>query len=524
MDRDEPRFAQATKQMLETGDYIAIRFQDEARNKKPVGIYWMQAAIVGTAEALGFPQARTTIWVYRLVSLMGAISAVLLTYWTALAFVTRRNAFLAALLLASTILLGVEARLAKTDAVVLATVMAAMGALARFYLAPKDQRGWRLPLIFWTAIGIGLLVKGPITPMVPVFAALVLAVKDRGAGWLAATRPLPGCLWALLMVVPWFILIMIATKGAFLTESLGNDMLGKVSTGQEAHGAPPLTYVAAFFATAWPMAPLAVLAAPFAWRARREPGVAFLLAWIVPFWLLFEAVPTKLPHYVLPVYPALAILVAIAIERGELALSRGWGRTILRILPGFALVLFAVGMGLSFYAGRAPGMAAFVVAPFLLWLAFHLLRDMGREPIDQSVLTGVALAFCTYVFVFSGTMTGGAFEPWRLSPRLSEASQRVAKRLPECARLEPATAGGYNEPSLVFLAGTSLLMIEGASAARFIEAQPCRIAFVEARDEGAFRAALAPTSPIALYERVQGINLNGGRRLDIAVYARKPTP
>jgi hypothetical protein len=126
--------------------------------------------------------------------------------------------------------------------------------------------------------------------------------------------------------------------------------------------------------------------------------------------------------------------------------------------------------------------------------------------------------------VFSGTMTGGAFEPWRLSPRLSEASQRVAKRLPECARLEPATAGGYNEPSLVFLAGTSLLMIDGASAARFIEAQPCRIAFVEARDEGAFRAALAPTSPIALYERVQGINLNGGRRLDIAVYARKPTP
>ena len=524
MDRDEPRFAQATKQMLETGDYIAIRFQDEARNKKPVGIYWMQAAIVGTAEALGFPQARTTIWVYRLVSLMGAISAVLLTYWTALAFVTRRNAFLAAVLLASTILLGVEARLAKTDAVVLATVMAAMGALARFYLAPKDQRGWRLPLIFWTAIGIGLLVKGPITPMVPVFAALVLAVKDRGARWLAATRPLPGFIWALLMVVPWFILIMIATKGAFLTESIGNDMLGKVSTGQEAHGAPPLTYVAAFFATAWPMAPLAVLAAPFAWRARREPGVAFLLAWIVPFWLLFEAVPTKLPHYVLPVYPALAILVAVAIERGELALSRGWGRAILRILPGFALVLFAVGMGLSFYAGRAPGMAAFAVAPFLLWLAFHLLRDMGREPIDQSVLTGVALAFCTYVFVFSGTMTGGAFEPWRLSPRLSEASQRVAKRLPECARLEPATAGGYNEPSLVFLAGTSLLMIDGASAATFIEAHPCRIAFVEARDEGAFRAALAPTSQIALYERVQGINLNGGRRLDIAVYARKPAP
>jgi len=524
MDRDEPRFAQATKQMLETGDYVAIRFQDEARNKKPVGIYWMQAAVVGAAEALGLPQARTTIWTYRLVSLMGAISAVLLTYWTALAFVTRRNAFLAATLLASTILLGVEARLAKTDAVVLATVMAAMGALARFYLSPKDQRGWRLPLIFWTAIGLGLLVKGPITPMVPVFAVMVLAVKDRGARWLAATRPLCGFLWALLIVAPWFILIMAATNGAFLTESIGNDMLGKVSTGQEAHGAPPLTYVAAFFATAWPMAPLAALAAPFAWRARREPGVSFLLAWIVPFWLLFEAVPTKLPHYVLPVYPAIAILVAVAIERGELVLSRVWGPAVLRVLPGFALVVFAVGMGLSFYAGRPPGMAAFAVAPFLLWLAFHLLRDIGREPVEQSVLAGVVLAFCTYVFVFSGVMTGAAFEPWRLSPRLSEASQRVGRQMPDCRSLEAATAGGFNEPSLVFLVGTGLRMIEGARAATFIEEQPCRLAFVEERDEAAFRAALAPTSQITLYERVQGVNLNGGRTLDIAIYARKPAP
>ncbi|MDB5641318.1 MAG: putative glycosyl transferase, family 39 [Hyphomicrobiales bacterium] len=524
MDRDEPRFAQATKQMLETGDYVSIRFQDEARNKKPVGIYWMQAAVVSAADALGLPQARTTIWVYRLVSLLGAVSAVLLTYWTALAFLQRRNAFLAALLLASTILLGVEARLAKTDAVVLATVMAAMGALARFYLAPKAQRGWGLPFIFWTAIGLGLLVKGPITPMVPLFAGVVLAVKDRGARWLPAMRPLPGLVWALLLVVPWFVLIMVATKGAFLTDSVGNDMLGKVSSGQEAHGAPPLTYFVAFWVTAWPMAPLAALAAPFAWRARREPAVAFLLAWIVPFWLLFEAIPTKLPHYVLPVYPAIAILIAIAIERGELALSRTWGRVMLRLLPGLALLLFAVGMGLSFYTGRAPGTAAFAVTPFLLWLAFHLLRDIGREPIDQSVLGGVALAFCAYVFVFSGVMTSGPFEPWRMSPRLSEASQRVAKLLPECRRLDPATSGGFNEPSLVFLTGTSLRMIDGAQTARFIEEQPCRVAFVDVREEAAFRSALAPTSQVALYERVQGVNLNGGRKLDIAIYARKPAP
>ena len=50
IDRDEARFAQATKQMLETGEYVDIRFQDEVRYKKPVGIYWLQAAVVKTAE------------------------------------------------------------------------------------------------------------------------------------------------------------------------------------------------------------------------------------------------------------------------------------------------------------------------------------------------------------------------------------------------------------------------------------------------------------------------------------------
>src|SRR5918995_1126344 len=90
MDRDEPRYAQASKQMLETGDFVDIRFQDEARHKKPVGIHWLQSAAVASAEALGLPEARTAIAAYRLPSLIGAVAMVLLTYWAALAFTGRR--------------------------------------------------------------------------------------------------------------------------------------------------------------------------------------------------------------------------------------------------------------------------------------------------------------------------------------------------------------------------------------------------------------------------------------------------
>src|SRR6266567_3965138 len=127
VDRDEARFAQATKQMIESGDYIDIRFQDEVRYKKPVGIYWLQAAAVKTGAAIGIPEAHTTIWLYRLPSLFGAIGTVLLTYWAALVFVSRRIAYLAGLMMATSVLLGIEARLAKTDAMLLLCCVAAMG-------------------------------------------------------------------------------------------------------------------------------------------------------------------------------------------------------------------------------------------------------------------------------------------------------------------------------------------------------------------------------------------------------------
>src|SRR5437867_5346313 len=69
LDRDEARFAQATRQMLESGDFLRIRFQDEARNKKPAGIYWLQAASVA---AFSTPESNA-IWPYRLPSVAGGL-------------------------------------------------------------------------------------------------------------------------------------------------------------------------------------------------------------------------------------------------------------------------------------------------------------------------------------------------------------------------------------------------------------------------------------------------------------------
>ena len=206
------------------------------------------------------------------------------------------------------------------------TVVLAMSVLARVYLAPRRRDplpGLGLLAVFWTALAVSILVKGPLILMVVGLAAVTLCVLDRSARWLLALRPLPGIAWLLLLVLPWFIAIYMRVGSQFLVGSVGGDMLAKVANSQETHGAPPGLYLVLFFATFFPASMLAGLAAPAVWAVRREPAARFLLAWLVPSWIVFELVVTKLPHYVMPLYPAIAILIAGAVETKVLS-RRPW--------------------------------------------------------------------------------------------------------------------------------------------------------------------------------------------------------
>ena len=526
MDRDEPRFAQASKQMLETSDFVAIRFGDEARNKKPVGIHWLQAGAVRVAGALGVPEAARRIWVYRLPSLLGAVMTVLLTAWAALPLVARPYAVLAGALVAATPLLGVEARLATTDAVLAATVTAAMGALLRLYLADAATRARSLApaAIFWVSVGVGILIKGPITPLIPALAVLVLAVKDRSAAWLRALHPLPGLVLCLAIVLPWFVLILLKTQGAFFADAVGHDLLGKVGGAQESHGAPPGFYVAGFWLTAWPLAPFAALGAPFAWRNRRDAPVAFLLAWALPFWLVLETVPTKLVHYALPLYPALAILTVLALARTA-AVARtyrpaaAWAAfALLILLPVAVTGLVVAGQG-RFWSLSAPQGAAAVLALLLAlgfaWRARGALLE--RRAISAGFLA-VAAGVPVYLFVYGVLLTPGTAESLAVSPRL--AAQAGAALGDACPAPLYATIGD-REPSLMFATNARLLMTDPAGAAQFMQDGPCRAAFVGAGEEGSFKAALRSAADVRLASRVQGVAINGGRNLDIGIYIRQ---
>ena len=518
IDRDEARFAQATKQMVESGDFVDIRFQDDVRYKKPVGIYWMQAAAVGTATALGLPGAQRRIWLYRIPSLIGAIGAVLLTYWTALAFVTRRGAALAALMICSCVVLGAEARLAKTDAMLLLTVTAAMGAMARVYLS--WQRGeddprppWSWPAIFWTALAAGILIKGPLILMFVALTIAVLAFFDRSLAWLWRLRPVWGLMWLLVLVLPWFIAIFWRAGETFFTDSIGGDMLSKLSA-QESHGAPPGVYLLLFWLTFWPGAPLAAMAAPAVWRARREPGAQFLLAWLVPSWIVFEAVLTKLPHYTMPLYPAIAILTVGALERR--VLSRSWlrsGTAWWFIIPALASLAAVVG---AVSVTRQPVFLAwpFVAAALIFGLFAWWLYDDNRA--ERSLLNGVIAALFLACAIYGVVLPA-------LTPLFPSAE--VARALRNVVCVGPkAVAAGFHEPSLVFMTGTSTLLTDGSGAADFLAQGSCRFALIEQRAERSFaQRAEAIGLRYDAASRVEGYNISQGRAISIAIFRSEGT-
>ena len=131
LDRDESRFAQSSRQMVETGNLVDIRFGHVPRYKKPIGIYWLQSA---STAVLGMG-SDSRIWTYRVPSLLGGIAAAWLTAWCALAFIGAEVALIAGLLMLGSVLLTTEATIATTDAVLLACVLGVQGVLLRVYRA-----------------------------------------------------------------------------------------------------------------------------------------------------------------------------------------------------------------------------------------------------------------------------------------------------------------------------------------------------------------------------------------------------
>ncbi|MFD2234711.1 ArnT family glycosyltransferase [Phaeospirillum tilakii] len=517
LDRDESRFMQATRQMLETGDYIRIQFQSEMRAKKPAGAYWAQAA---SALAFADPATRET-WPYRLPSALAAWAAALLTFGLGRWLFGRPVALLGAAMLASCLMLVSEAHQAKTDALLLATLMAAQLVLGRAYLAARrDERppGFAAVLMFWLAIGAAILIKGPVVPLILIATVLTLQIADNralGAGWLWTLRPIEGLAIATAVAAPWFFAISQATDGAFVGEAVKGDLLPKLLGAQESHGAPPGTYLLLAPVTLWPASLLLGPALIWAWRQRERPEIRFCLAWIIPTWVIFELIPTKLPHYVLPTYPALALLIAAAAFSGGLREGRGtqiWAAawSLIALALAVAVLLAPVGFGDRFDLTSLPAFVAIAATGMLsAWLAVR-----GR-PLGAAF--AVLVTACTaFPVVFEGVL-----------PQLNQlwVSRSIAELVASRPHQGPVTLVGFSEPSAVFLLGTDTRFASAGEAAATLATRRGALVLVADRDEPGFRQACAGQAVTPqVVGKVKGFNYSRGRPVLLTAYAGEDKP
>jgi 4-amino-4-deoxy-L-arabinose transferase-like glycosyltransferase len=497
-DREEARFAVATLRLIEAGEV-------PQGTRSPLAAHAPQAAVVLAAEAVGLP-GRAMIGAYRLPSLLAAWVAVLLLFALGRSVVGRRAAFLAAALLASALVIGVEARLAKADALLLAAAVATMGLLGRAYLAPAGFGRWQAAAL-WCAVGLGMLAMGALLPLLLALTFVSLAAMDRGAPWLPALRPVPGVVLALLVASP---VLLAGPPGGWLAGGALGDILGAAGSAAERHPGPPGFHAALFGIVAFPAAVFVLRALPQAWAARTQPATRLLLAWAVPAWLLAEASATKLPHHILPALPALCLLAA-AWARDPLRREPG---RLIRALSLAALWGPAIGLGLAAavlprLADRALDPVSLLALPAGLLLAWSVQRAIAAGRPARAALLAVLLAAPLQATVLATLARMEA--PW-IAPRLAAAAAPGA-----------LGSSGFREPSLVIATGGGARLLDGwRDALAFLAEAPTRRVAIEARDEDAFRAAAAEAG-LALRPlgQVEGFNPARGRFVVVLLFARE---
>jgi len=519
LDRDESRFAQASKQMLETGDFININLGDGPRYEKPAGIYWLQSA----STAVFGHGTRNQIWTYRLPSLMGALAAVAATFFLVRLFAGVEAAFAAGLLLGMSVLLMSEAKIAKTDAVLLACIVVAQAVIMRVYLSVRTPESITPPtlglvMLGWAAFGFGILIKGPVIALVCGASVIAVSLFDRDWRWLSKLHALPGFALTLLMVVPWVIGIGIASEGQFFQQSLGKDFAAKLIGEQETHGGPIGYYALLMHLTFWPGSFALLPGIVLGIARRREPAIRYLLLWAAAAWLMFELAPTKLPHYILPAYPALAALCGLWLTSGPATPSRAQ-----RIAAAVSLTLFVIaGIALAVFVAWAPDqygsggtIALYLAAAAAIGIVLAVLVPAlkGRK----LAAAGLATLSAVILYYAAGFLAvPHANELW-LSQRLSDSVARHA--MPGDP---PVVTAGYAEPSIRFLLGTKTALETGAGAA-LIAATSGGLALVDSEDNDNFLALVTAGGGRAeALDEISGLNYSRGRETRITLYRVVP--
>ncbi len=505
-DRDEPRYAQASRQMLQSGDWVVPRLLDEPRIKKPPLIYWCQA---GCMALLG-----DNAFAARLPSVIAMVLTLMLVGSTLARIADEPRAFWAVLVMGTSGLVIMAAKMCLTDAVLLLFVTAGQLMLYAMWLG---QRDWWTVIVFAAATGLALLTKGPVVLGVNGMTLVVLGGmrlwekwRKRKAGDVTRqSRPCdglnelktpqleepstlvstsmggtpmsrdgvrPGRVSSIFKVVlaiviilgiglPWAIAMQMRLPGG-LTAVFNKEVLQRMSEPLEQHKGPPGYYLAFFFASFFPWCLLLPTAIKWAWRKRSLPLVRFSLAAVIGPWIMFEAIQTKLPHYVLPCMPFLAILVAEVIVGATQARKTGaaddeamskelTARGFLIAVGVWAVIVAALGLmpwvaalpGFAF--DRLPYIAMGAVSIIAIGSAIGVMRIFIQKDVERGALAMAGTMFALFAVLFG----------WYLPrARFLHLSEEVGKFLREGGAVGRGNVYmiDYKEDSLPFYQGGTI--------------------------------------------------------------------
>jgi 4-amino-4-deoxy-L-arabinose transferase-like glycosyltransferase len=387
---DEGRYVAVALEMIHLDDYLVPHLHHEYPHfAKPPLTYWMIAASLNT---LGMSE-----WAVRLPNALAFTATVLLVF-----AICRRlcpaDAALAAIVYATFVLPTVAASIANTDTLLAAWEALAVWGFASWWWSPnRTHRGWLV--VMWLGFGLAFLTKGP-PGLVPLLGIGALVVATNGVRGLPALFPLAGMALFAAVGFSWYVAVVVR-RPELIGYFLGEEVVGRVFTGQ--HGRNPEWYgVAAVYVPALLLGALpwtAVLAArlrhadrvfrPTWWRRwlRDDPALFFTLAWLFLGLAVFLLSRSRLHLYLLPLFPALAVLTAMALRgrwqwtRRKLILIALW----LALLVGLRAVAAhipnerdarALAREVAVLAGEAYDEIVLVGVRNLYGLSFYLGREV----------------------------------------------------------------------------------------------------------------------------------------------------
>jgi 4-amino-4-deoxy-L-arabinose transferase-like glycosyltransferase len=521
---DEPRYAQVAREMLRSGDWLLPHVNGRIFADKPPGWYWC-------AALLALPAGDVTPFTARLPSALAATALLLLTAAAGARLLGRRAGLLGSLVLAGSYLFFSLARSAQLD--MLLCFLITVGLLAA-WRAMMEGGGRVSCLVVWSTLGAAVLVKGPVGLVVPAVVLIADRLVARQPADLRKLCPAWGLPLAVLLPLGWLLAAAALRPGYSPAEVLDRHVLSRFSEGLH-HARPFWYYGVYFFGEMLPWSFLVPAAVALAWAWRRDPAAAperedevaagpasirwarrrFLLVWVAAVLVFFSISSEKRGIYILPLFPAAALLV------GDL-----WSRLLQRspssprpvaglvaaglVMPGVVFLMLAA---VPFLLGRWPEEVAALLRPTAIVLAVigaaagAALLILALRRRWAAALATLAAAALAVLLVFSHGV----------EPALN--SLKSARGLSEtlAAERRPGEAVGMLEWRAAYLYYSGVRMKELASRQAVVEwfTRPGgRLLLVE---EEHFRALAPELGPLEVVAR-DGV---GHRRM---VLARKPSP